>query len=115
MSAMQLAAARGIQGSDTAKAVWFKAFMFSALVLGLMLLTSHASAATTDEFTAVATKFEGWVTGSLGKLAAFVALAVGSVVAAVKKDWSWFFGAVVLSIGVGIIVTIVNASFTATI
>jgi hypothetical protein len=26
-----------------------------------------------------------------------IAIGVGSVVAAVKKDWSWFFGAVVLS------------------
>lgn len=114
MSAMQLAASGGAQVSDTKK-LWLKAFLYSALLVGLMLLVSHAFAATDDEFKDVAGKFEGWVTGSLGKLAAFVALAVGSVVAAVKKDWSWFFGAVVLSIGVGIIVTIVNASFTATI
>jgi hypothetical protein len=33
----------------------------------------------------------------------------------VKKDWSWFFGAMVLSIGVGILAGIVNASFTASI
>jgi conjugal transfer pilus assembly protein TraA len=112
MSAMQVSAMGGV-GSE--KAVWFKAIMFSVLALALMFLATHAGAATTDEFSAVSTKFEGWVTGSLGKLAAFVALAVGSVVAAEKKDWSWFFGAVVLSIGVGIIVTIVNASFTATI
>ncbi len=52
--------------------------------------------------------------GNLGKLAALVALAVGSVVAAVRKDWSWFFGAIVLAIGIGIGVGIVNASFTAT-
>lgn len=112
MSEMQLAASRGSQRADRAK-VWFKVFMLSVLVLSLVALASHA--ATTDEFSAVSAKFEGWVTGSLGKLAAFVALAVGSVVAAVKKDWSWFFGAVVLSIGVGIIVTIVNASFSATV
>ena len=47
--------------------------------------------------------------------AALIAIGVGSVVAAVKKDWSWFFGAVVLSIGMGILIGIVNASFTATI
>ena len=93
-----------------------KALMVTFLLMAVYaLLTNLAVATTTDEFSAVSTKFEGWVTGSLGKLAGFVALAVGSVVAAVKKDWSWFFGAVVLSVGVGIIVTIINASFTATI
>lgn len=98
------------------KTDWAKAAFFAlVLVAAYFVLMNLAGAASTDEFSAVSTKFEGWVTGSLGKLAAFVALAVGSVVAAVKKDWSWFFGAVVLSIGVGIIVTIVNASFTATI
>jgi len=43
------------------------------------------------------------------------ALSVGAIVAAVKKDWSWFFGAVVLSIGIGIMITIITKSFTATI
>jgi hypothetical protein len=60
-------------------------------------------------------KWDGCVKGNLGKLAALIALGVGSVVAAVRKDWSWFFGAVVLSMGIGVIVGIVNASFTATI
>ncbi|MBO0501479.1 TrbC/VirB2 family protein [Chromobacterium haemolyticum] len=94
---------------------WMKALMFAGLVLFLMMLASHAYASDGAEFQAASDKFQGWVQGNLGKLAAFVALAVGSVVAAVKKDWSWFFGAVVLSIGVGILVGIVNASFTATI
>jgi conjugal transfer pilus assembly protein TraA len=40
---------------------------------------------------------------------------VGAIVAAVKKDWSWFFGAVVLSIGIGIMITIITKSFTAVI
>ena len=97
-------------------AILGKALMVTFLLMAVYAFLTHfAVASTTDEFSAVSTKFEGWVTGSLGKLAGFVALAVGSVVAAVKKDWSWFFGAVVLSVGVGIIVTIINASFSATI
>jgi hypothetical protein len=97
-------------------AILAKAMMWTLLlVVAYMILNDFAIAATTDEFSAASTKFEGWVTGSLGKLAGFVALAVGSVVAAVKKDWSWFFGAVILSVGVGIIVTVINASFAATI
>ena len=113
MKALQL---NMTQNRKEQAAILAKAMMWTLLLVATYMVLNHfVVAATTDEFTAVSTKFEGWVTGSLGKLAGFVALAVGSVVAAVKKDWSWFFGAVVLSVGVGIIVTIINASFTATI
>lgn len=113
MNALQLnvSAHRQEQLSILAKAMMWTILLMAAWTV----LNQFAIATTTDEFSTVSGKFEGWVTGSLGKLAGFVALAVGSVVAAVKKDWSWFFGAVVLSVGVGIIVTIINASFTATI
>ena len=43
------------------------------------------------------------------------ATTVLTTTAAVKKDWSWFFGAVVLSIGIGIMITIITNPFTATI
>ena len=95
---------------------WLKVLITCSVVALLMLLVQDATAAgVTDEFTDVATKFEGWISGNLGKLAALVALSVGAIVAAVKKDWSWFFGAVVLSIGIGIMITIITKSFTATI
>lgn len=109
MSTMQLTAARRDVAQD-----WAKAILLSMLVIGaLMLLSNFAQASDGTEFADAATKFETWVKGNLGKMAAFVALAVGSVVAAVKKDWTWFFGAVVLSIGVGVLAGVVNASFTA--
>jgi conjugal transfer pilus assembly protein TraA len=94
---------------------WVKAFVLTVVLFALFLYASHAHAADGDEFAEAATKFETWVKGNLGKLAAFVALAVGSVVAAVKKDWSWFFGAIILSMGIGIMASVINASFTATI
>ena len=94
---------------------WFKALLFVTLILGLMMLATGAYASDGTEFDAAVTKWDGWVKGNLGKLAALVALGVGSVVAAVKKDWSWFFGAIVLSMGIGVIISIVNASFTAVI
>lgn len=94
---------------------WLKALMFAGLILGLMMLASSAYASDGTEFDAAVTKWDGWVKGNLGKLAALIAIGVGSIVAAVKKDWSWFFGAVVLSMGIGVIVGIVNASFTAVI
>lgn len=101
--------------TDTEAQQWMKAILFVVLILALMMLASHAYASDGAEFQAASDKFESWIKGNLGKLAAFIALAVGAIVAAVKKDWSWFFGAVVLSIGMGILIGIVNASFTATI
>jgi len=115
MSAIQAMPRRGTCGSENSKQ-WFKAILMSALAVGLLfLLATDVFASDGDEFKAAAAQFEEWVKGNLGKLAAFTALAVGSIVAAVRKDWSWFFGAVVLSIGVGILAGVVNSSFTATI
>lgn len=101
--------------TDTEAQQWMKAILIVVAILALMMLASHAYASDGAEFQAASDKFESWIKGNLGKLAAFIALAVGAIVAAVKKDWSWFFGAVVLSIGMGILIGIVNASFTATI
>lgn len=106
-----------IQAVDVRKEAgqWLKALMLSGLILVLMMVAFDAYASEGAEFDVAITKWEGWVKGQLGKLAALIAIGVGAVVAAVKKDWSWFFGAVVLSMGVGVIVGIVNASFTAVI
>ena len=106
-----------IQAVDVRKEAgqWFKALMLAGLILSLMMVASGAYASDGTEFDAAVTKWDGWVKGNLGKLAALIAIGVGSVVAAVKKDWSWFFGAVVLSMGIGVIVGIVHASFTAVI
>lgn len=113
MSALQLNAT-GVKNDQLQQ--WGKAILFTVLILGAMfLLASHGFAADGEEFAESSAKFEGWVKGNLGKLAGFVALGVGAVVAAVRKDWSWFFGAVILSMGIGIIAGIVNASFTAVI
>ena len=89
------------------------AFSVFALLCWAMFQDAFAAPAAADEFTGSAAKFEGWVKGNLGKTAGFVALSVGAVVAAVKKDWSWFFGAIILAMGIGIMAGIINASFTA--
>ncbi len=94
---------------------WVKVLLITAVLFALMMAAKGAYASDGTEFEEAAAKFEGWIKGNLGKLAALVAVAVGSIVAAVRKDWSWFFGALVLAIGIGVIVGIINASFTATI
>lgn len=92
---------------------WFNALFIVSCLFVLIILASHAYAGDGAEFSDAVRKWNGWVKGNLGKLSALIAIGVGSVVAAVRKDWSWFFGAVVLSMGVGVLVSIVNASFTA--
>ncbi len=94
---------------------WLKALLWATLFVSLLLLTREALATDGTEFEEAATKFETWIKGNLGKLAALVAVAVGAVVAAVRKEWTWFLGAIVLSVGISVVVGIINASFTATI
>lgn len=85
-----------------------------ALVAAMMYLAMDAEAAKTqDEFTETATKFEGWIEGNLGKAVALVALIIGAGIAAVKKDGMALVFAIFIAIGIGIIVGIINASFTA--
>lgn len=93
---------------------WGRALCMVACLLLLMFAWQSAFASDGAEFADAVTKWNSWVKGNLGKLAALISIGVGSVMAAVKKDWSWFFGAMVLSIGIGVLVGIVNASFTAT-
>lgn len=101
--------------SGEAAMQWFKALLIVAIVMTLMMMATHTYASDGTEFDAAVTKWDGWVRGNLGKLAALISLGVGSIVAAVKKDWTWLGGAVVLSMGIGVMVGIINASFTATI
>lgn len=94
---------------------WVRVLLFIGVLIAFMLIASGAYASDGTEFQAAADKFESWIQGNLGKLAAFIAIAAGSIMAAIKKDWTWLLGAVILSMGVGILLGIVNSSFTATI
>lgn len=90
------------------------AILTFALVAAMMYLAMHAEAGTTrDEFSDTATKFEAWLKGNLGKAVAFVALIIGAGIAAVKKDGMALVFAIFIAIGIGIIVGIIKASFTA--
>ncbi|WP_338911970.1 TrbC/VirB2 family protein [Mycetohabitans rhizoxinica] len=108
MTVMQAISAR-----DSNAQRWLRTLIEVGIVMVLMTLVSSVYASDGTEFDAAVTQWERWVKGNLGKLAAFISIGVGSVMAAVRKDWSWFFGGVVLSMGVGVAVGIVNASFTA--
>lgn len=94
---------------------WTRLILYALALGALLLFVVHVQASDGAEFTTSVEKFEDWIKGNLGKLAAYTALAVGSIVAAVKKDWSWFFGALILAMGIGILAGVINASFTAVI
>lgn len=94
---------------------WIKAFAFCAFIVFCLFVANSVYASDGTEFDEAVKKWDGWVKGNLGKLAALIALAIGTFAAAIKKDWHMFGGAVVLAMGVGIIVGIINQSFTATI
>lgn len=91
------------------------------VVLMTVLFCGMAEASTTtttgagNEFNATASKFDGWIKGGLGKTAALLALGVGLIVAAVKKDWSWLGGGIAVAIVAGVAGSIISASFSAVI
>ena len=84
------------------------------MVLAFLAISQIADAGTTqDEFSASASKFEGWIKGNLGKAISFVALIIGAGISAFKKDGMILVFSVFIAIGIGIIASIINASFTA--
>ena len=93
----------------------YRAVIFAVAMVALFLVISQvADACTTqDEFTASAGKFENWIKGNLGKAISFVALIIGAGVSAFKKDGMILVFSVFIAIGIGIIASIINASFTA--
>lgn len=94
-----------------------RVILTAAVILAFLALSiDFAEAArTTDEFSATSAKFEGWIKGNLGKTIALVALIIGAGIAAVKKDGMALVFSLFIAIGLGIIVGIINATFTAVI
>ncbi|MPX68906.1 TrbC/VirB2 family protein [Moraxella catarrhalis] len=91
------------------------AIITGAIILTVVLLSIDMAEAarTTDEFSGTATKFESWIKGNLGKTIAFVSLIIGAGIAAFKKDGMALIFALFIAIGIGIIVGLINATFTA--
>ncbi len=93
----------------------YRAVIFAVAMVVLFLAISQVADASTatDEFSAPATKFQNWIKGNLGKAISFVALIIGAGVSAFKKDGMILVFSVFIAIGIGIIASIINASFTA--
>lgn len=93
----------------------YRSVIFAVAIVALLITISQVANAgtTTDEFTESANKFENWIRGNLGKAISFVALIIGAGVSAFKKDGMILVFAVFIAIGIGIIASIINATFTA--
>lgn len=102
-------------GREAIIQAWSKAALFCLAVIALAVMSDALIAATTDGFSSATTQIQGWVSGNVGKIAALIALGVGMFICAVRKDWSQLLNAVFISMGVGVIAGLIDASFTATI
>ena len=85
------------------------------LTLALMMIARHAFATDGAEFAAGSTTVEGWAKGNPGKICALAGVLYGSVRAMFMKDMMAFALPSVTGIAVGVIVGIIDASYTATI
>ena len=82
--------AQPVAAVQLSRSLWLRTALALGVLIALLALASQADAApaAADEFTASAAKFENWVKGNLGKTSAFIARCGGSIVAAIRKDWS---------------------------
>lgn len=85
------------------------------LTLALMVIARYAFATDGAEFAAGSTTVEGWAKGNPGKICALAGVLYGSVRAMFMKDMMAFALPSMTGIAVGVVVGIIDASFTATI
>ena len=90
---------------------WLLAILISTSLVALSVVAST----TPDEFTPAAVKFEGWLTGGYGTMAAFLAVGIGVVIAAFTKSIFPAATGIGIAVIISITLAVINASFTAVI
>lgn len=93
----------------------FFLFFLLTLIGVLFFFSTNIYASDGTEFEEAATTLEEHIRGNLGKLIALTALLMGTLMAAIRKDWTWFLGSIVIALASGIMITVIERSFTATI
>lgn len=83
------------------------------LTLALMMIARYAFATDGAEFSQGSTTVEGWAKGNPGKICALAGVLYGSVRAMFVKDMMAFALPSMTGIGVGVVVGIIDASYTA--
>lgn len=94
---------------------WIKATVFAVAALVFFTLTRHALASDGTEFQQAADTFEGWAKGNPGKIAAILGVLWGSAQAIFKKDLGAFATPAGIGVGVGVILGVIDSTYTATI
>ncbi|ENG7912476.1 hypothetical protein R4575_16940 [Acinetobacter baumannii] len=88
--------------------------IFAVLIIGAaFMLMAEAAQTTAKEFDASAGKVEGWVKGNLGKTIVMGGLIFSLAVFAWKRDFQVLFLPLIASVVIGVIIGIINTSFTA--
>ncbi|ENG7912471.1 hypothetical protein R4575_16915 [Acinetobacter baumannii] len=86
----------------------------AVLVIGsALMMIAQAAQTGAAEFDASAGKVEGWVKGNLGKTIVMGGLIFSLAVFAWKRDFQVLFLPLIASVVIGVIIGIINTSFTA--
>ena len=93
-------------------------FIFMALAVlavGTVLMMLAQAANTTDEFAESSGKIESWIKGNLGKTIILGGLVFSLGAFAITRDMKVLFYPLIAAIAIGVIVGIINTTFTAVI
>ena len=90
--------------------------VLAVLAIGTVLMTlAQAAQTNAKEFDASATKVEGWIKGNLGKTITLGGLIFALAAFAWTRDFKVLFLPLIAALVIGVVIGIINASFTAVI
>ena len=96
-------------------AEWFKPYLPTLVMIGVMVTPRLLLAGTDTTFDDVSMMFGDWISGSLGKTFSLLALTVGAAIAAIRQSFIALFAAVgvaaAANVGPGILEGIIEATF----
>ena len=95
-----------------------KLFGVIAIILGAMaflMISVEAASTTAREFDASATKLEAWIKGNLGKSIVLGGLIFGLAAFAWTRDMKALFLPLIGAVVLAVVISVINASFTAVI
>ncbi|UNW11131.1 hypothetical protein MOW14_14970 (plasmid) [Acinetobacter indicus] len=78
-----------------------------------MMMLAYAAQAGATEFDASATKVEAWIKGNLGKTIVLGGLIISLAVFAWTRDFKTLFLPLIGAVVLGVVIGIINSSFTA--
>ncbi|WEH90801.1 hypothetical protein PX669_19675 (plasmid) [Acinetobacter soli] len=91
-------------------------FVLAVLAMGTMLaMFAEAAQTTAKEFDASATKVEAWIKGNLGKTIVMGGLIFSLAAFAWTRDFKLLFLPLIAAVVIGVVIGIINSSFTAVI